>query len=917
MSRIRTVVATEILLVLGLLAFVAGAHVVEHIFDLRDSIDLSPLGALVMSAVPGLLWLTYFYIQDRHEPEPTHYVLGVYLLGCFVAGPMSEFLTDVLLTPVPLATRSLDLFAADRLVRAFLLVALAQEFCKYVVVRYTIYRSPEFDEPMDGVVYMTAAGVGFATWDNYLAFRTLEGNVFLSVGAADAVITTLAHACFAGIMGYVLGRARFSARSDTRRSLTLFIGLAIAAALSGQFHLVESAVSQAGMDVAPWRGLAYAAGFAAACFFVISLLMRRLLAISPFRPPDGRPDGESDGLVHGSGDSGRLDGEEQAPAFWQRHALLVVIAALALLAVGRLAHRSLTTPEAMAFEHLGLRFERPSGWLPPVEVGPAPERFFIAGPSPRDPSGATASRSSLPYHVSIPSPHRARLRVEVIIRRRPVCGNLAMAMAVERRVRAGETYRAFPSQSVEIAGETWLRTRFELVPSSDTPTTPPSDTGIEYAIARASRLYRVTVYGDGADARELDEMIRPTLRVSGSEQHEMTGVAGTGEQRPRPRWPRSSMDTFHDATPYGMSGRSARSAANGPEAAVVVVVALDHVAGRLEAMSAGSGVVVTGDGAVLTAFHVLHDAVSDRLHDLVVIGRPGRFPGEPELICAGYPESGQHDRDRDLAIVRCAVDLTGRGLVASEWPAIPVAAGQELESGSAVRILGYPGQGNGHLVVTRGTVTGWTGPDGQPGRTFARTDASIDPGVSGGPVIDDRDQLIGIAAGFRHRTRVATATGQHTEINPVGLFRPIESASGLLAAARTSGVRSTWSETERRDPLRDLPPTSISDGVTVLSRVVDAANDRPITGALVIVFQPGTAADSLDRGDLDEHVLTWGRSDSRGDFVLSEEIPRGSVYSVAVLADGYRPLDGRGALVLHADAPEFLDPWGVIRLARE
>jgi hypothetical protein len=38
------------------------------------------------------------------------------------------------------------------------------------------------------------------------------------------------------------------------------------------------------MGVEPWRPVAYAAGFAAAVFFVTSLLMRHLLALSPFRP---------------------------------------------------------------------------------------------------------------------------------------------------------------------------------------------------------------------------------------------------------------------------------------------------------------------------------------------------------------------------------------------------------------------------------------------------------------------------------------------------------------------------------------------------------------------------------------------------------------------------------------------------------
>ena len=928
MSRIRTVVATEILFVLGLLAFVAGAHLVEQVLELHEAIDLSPLGALVMSAVPGLLWLGYFHAQDRHEPEPTHYVLGVYLLGCFIAGPMSEFLTDVLLAPVPLATPSLDLFAADRLVRAFLLVALAQELCKYVVVRYTVYLSPEFDEPMDGLVYMTAAGIGFATWDNYQAFRALEGNVFLSAGAADAVITTLAHACFAGVMGYTLGRARFSARSGTRRSVTLFLGLVIAAALSGQFQLVESAVSQAGMDVSPWRGLAYAAGFAAVCFFVISVLMRRLLAISPFRPtrapaehresPEESPDGWSDNPGDSSKDLLEADLDHVSahpPAFSQRHALLVVIAALALLAAGRLAHRSLTTPDSISFDRLGLQWQRPSGWLPPVAVGSPPERFFLAGQEARSvPSPSTSS-----YHVAFTSPGHPRLRIEVQIAPLPRCANLAMALAVERQIRAGETYRAWPSRTISIAGATWLRTRFDFVPGTDTSVSPRVETGVEYAIARHARVYRVTIQGDASEVRELDEMIGPTLRIAGSAED------GASRGQRDVEWPEPLVLSAEDP------GSAAKSAEGRPESATVVVVALDRIGGRLEPVSAGSGVVVTGDGAVLTAFHVLHDEDRERLHDLVVIGRPERFRGEPQLVCAGYPERGEHDRDRDLAIVRCEVDLSGRSVVAADWPTIPAAPGEQPELGATVRVLGYPGQGNGPLVVNHGTVLAWTGSDGAPGKTFVRTDALIVPGISGGPVIDERDRLIGIASGFRDRARVDPQTGEGRDLDPIGLFRPIGHAAELLAAAargpgtaRRDVVAASSPRHYPGSPASSAASASVPDnppasgrGVTVLSRVVDAANDRPVAGALVIVFQPGTEPDSLERDQLEENVLTWGRSDSRGDFVLAAEIPRGMTYSVVVLADGFQPLDGRGALVLDLDAPDLFDPWGIIRLARE
>ncbi len=283
MSRVRTVAATEILLVVGLVLFVAAAHVVERVLGLDEPVSVSPLAAIVMSAVPGLLWLVYFYLQDRHEPEPKHFVAGVYLAGAFVAAPLAHFLIELARPEAPLGAR-FETFSADNIVWTFLVVALAQELSKYLVVRYSIYLSPEFDEPMDGIVYMTAAGIGFATHENYRYLQGLDGAVFMGTGAANAVVITLAHACFAGVLGYALGRAKFTTRTGLARSATLLVGLVVAVVLNGQFNLLEGVVKSSGLTVQPWRGVAYAAGFAAAVFFVTSLLMRRHLSASPHAP---------------------------------------------------------------------------------------------------------------------------------------------------------------------------------------------------------------------------------------------------------------------------------------------------------------------------------------------------------------------------------------------------------------------------------------------------------------------------------------------------------------------------------------------------------------------------------------------------------------------------------------------------------
>ena len=280
--RYRQLLGTKFQLVAGLLGFVIVAWLVELVAGLR-AIHIGPLFALVLAAVPAAFWLGFFYLMDRHEPEPKPLVAGVCVLGALVAAPLSDFVQYQAVPPVALEAHGLSVWSVDRLLYSVLITGLAQEVCKYAAVRYTVYLSREFDEPMDGVVYMMACGTGFAVWANYHVLGRQGHSVILSEAAAQAVIFTLAHASFAGALGYFLGLARFTRRSALARGGMLIVGLLIAAMLNGLFELVASWARQSAMEQDPWRGIAYMALCAGLIFAVVWLGSQRLLRTSPFR----------------------------------------------------------------------------------------------------------------------------------------------------------------------------------------------------------------------------------------------------------------------------------------------------------------------------------------------------------------------------------------------------------------------------------------------------------------------------------------------------------------------------------------------------------------------------------------------------------------------------------------------------------
>src|SRR5580693_7912424 len=240
LRRARAFVGTKFLLVAGLVGFVIVAWLAELIAGLHRPVDLGPLLAGLMATVPAVLWLGFFYLMDRHEPEPKQLVAGVCVLGALVAAPLADFVQFQLVPPLALPVHGMSPLALDRVIEAVLVIGLSQEVCKYAAVRYSIYMSREFDEPMDGIVYMMACGTGFAVWVNYHRLSGQGHHVILSKEAAQAVVTTLAHASFAGFLGYVMGRAKFSQRTPLLRGTLLMGGLLGAAALNGVFTIVES-----------------------------------------------------------------------------------------------------------------------------------------------------------------------------------------------------------------------------------------------------------------------------------------------------------------------------------------------------------------------------------------------------------------------------------------------------------------------------------------------------------------------------------------------------------------------------------------------------------------------------------------------------------------------------------------------------
>jgi RsiW-degrading membrane proteinase PrsW (M82 family) len=214
---------------------------------------------LAVSLLPGLLWVYYFYRKDRYEPEPANLVIKAFIYGALAVIPVG-------LIEAPFAKLISN---PPNLVTLFLVtigvIGLVEETAKFAVIRYTIYNSDEFDEVVDGIIYSIAAGLGFAALENLL-YTYVFG---FKVGVIRAIVTSLIHASFSGIMGYYLGKAKLEAKPSL-----IWTGLLQVIILHGlyDFLIISGFVS---------NYLVY--GMVIAFYIYLVSLINRAVESSPFK----------------------------------------------------------------------------------------------------------------------------------------------------------------------------------------------------------------------------------------------------------------------------------------------------------------------------------------------------------------------------------------------------------------------------------------------------------------------------------------------------------------------------------------------------------------------------------------------------------------------------------------------------------
>jgi RsiW-degrading membrane proteinase PrsW (M82 family) len=205
---------------------------------------------MLLGLLPSFAWLFFFLKEDVH-PEPKKMIAKIFFLGAlstFLVIIIQFFLQDIL--------QSLQIKDYDPI--SFFFFGVIEEVFKFLAVYLVVRKSRFFDEPIDAMIYMIAAALGFAAVENMAVMSNIS-----AIQEAFGVITmrfvgaTLLHALSSGVVGYYWGKGIILSRKlkeetgppcrlcGAQPKLLLFKGIVFATLL----HMIFNCLIMVSKDV--------------------------------------------------------------------------------------------------------------------------------------------------------------------------------------------------------------------------------------------------------------------------------------------------------------------------------------------------------------------------------------------------------------------------------------------------------------------------------------------------------------------------------------------------------------------------------------------------------------------------------------------------------------------------------------------
>lgn len=175
--------------------------------------------ALIGGILPALIWLAFWQSEDRKRPEPRRLIVRTFLFGA-LAVPIV----------IPFEKYALSHTPAFGLM-TFLIWAIIEEGCKFLAAWFGGLGSIADDEPLDPLIYMITAALGFTALENalFIANPLLQQDIAGTVvtGSLRFIGSSLLHTVSSGVIGLALALAFYKRGYVRKLSGVIGFGFAI------------------------------------------------------------------------------------------------------------------------------------------------------------------------------------------------------------------------------------------------------------------------------------------------------------------------------------------------------------------------------------------------------------------------------------------------------------------------------------------------------------------------------------------------------------------------------------------------------------------------------------------------------------------------------------------------------------------
>lgn len=190
------------------------------------------LTAFLGGVVPAFVWLFFWLLEDRAHPEPKRFIFYSFLAGMgavLLALPLERFTGGFL---------SMNSFSL------FLSWATFEELLKFGAAYMVALRFAVYDEPLDAIIYLVTAALGFSALENALFLWTplQQGELLRALVTEDLRFmgATLLHTLASVTVGVSLALSFYKPAVVRKQYALAGVILAILLHTSFNFFILQS-----------------------------------------------------------------------------------------------------------------------------------------------------------------------------------------------------------------------------------------------------------------------------------------------------------------------------------------------------------------------------------------------------------------------------------------------------------------------------------------------------------------------------------------------------------------------------------------------------------------------------------------------------------------------------------------------------